>query len=80
MDMCVFPNQVMVMKKNVPLNSAYVSIEYNQILQSYFREQGGVLHILINKPTKIMCSYSLKIRLGQTDEPSLGGKRLICAI
>ena len=27
----------------VPLNSASVSVEYNQILQSCFGEQGGVL-------------------------------------
>ena len=62
------------------LNYAYVSMECNQILQSYFWEQGGVLQILINKPTKMMCSCSLKIRLGQTEESSLGGKTHMCVI
>ena len=29
--------------KKIPLNSASVSVEYSQMLQSYFGEQGGVL-------------------------------------
>ena len=42
--------------ENVTLNSAFVSVEYNQILQLYFGEQVRVLKILINNPTKMMCS------------------------
>ena len=44
----------------VPLNPSYISMEYNKIIQSYFREQGRGLQILINKPTKIMYSCSEK--------------------
>ena len=40
---------------NVTLNSAFVSVEYNQRLQLYFGEQVRVLKILINNPTKMMC-------------------------
>ena len=63
----------------VTLNSAFISVEYNQILQLYFREQGGLLQILIINPTKIMCSCSLKTSLGKTEESSFGGKIHICA-
>ena len=35
MDLCVFPRQVMVLKKVFPLNSDSVRVEYKQILQSY---------------------------------------------
>ena len=44
--------------KNVTLNSALVSVEYNQILQLYFGEQVRVLKSLINNPTKMMFSCS----------------------
>ena len=54
MDMCVFPIQVLVLKK-IPLNYAYCSVGYNQILQSYFCEKGGVFHILINNNRKMIC-------------------------
>ena len=66
-------------EKNVTLNSAFVSVEYNQILQLYFGEQVGVLKILINNPTNMMCSCSKKTRLGKTEESSSGGKTQICA-
>ena len=65
--------------KNVTLNSAFVSVEYNQRLQLYFGEQVRVLKILINNPTKMMCSCSLKTKLGKTEESYLGGKTHICA-
>ena len=43
MYLCVFPSQMLVLKKVfVPLNSTSVSVEYNQILHSYFGEQVGV--------------------------------------
>ena len=59
LDLCVFFIQVLVLGGGyVPLNYASVSVEYKQILQSYFREQGGVLQILVDKPTKMMCYYS----------------------
>ena len=41
-------------KTNFPLNYDSVSVEYNQILQSYFGEQVVVLHTLMNEPTKMM--------------------------
>ena len=47
-------------KRFFPLNSASVSVEYNQILHSYLGEQGGVLYILVNKPTKMICYCSEK--------------------
>ena len=67
MDLCVSLIQVLVLgEENVTLNSAFVIVEYNQRLQLYFGEQVGVLKFLINNPTKMMCSCSLKIRLGKT--------------
>ena len=53
MELCVFLSQVLVLRKK-SLKYASVGTEYNQILNSYFREQVGVLHILINKPVKTM--------------------------
>ena len=48
MDMCVFTSQYLVLNFIfVPSNYAFFSVEYNQILSSSFREQGGLLHILI---------------------------------
>ena len=44
--------------KNVALNSALVSVEYNQILQLCFGEQVRVLKNLINNLTKMVCSCS----------------------
>ena len=80
MDLCVFLIHGLVLGgENVTLNSAFVSVEYNQRLQLYFGEQGAVLQILINNPTNMMCSFSSKIRLGKTEESSLGGKTHICA-
>ena len=39
MDLCISSSQVLVLEKVlVPLNSAYVSVEYKQILQSYLGE------------------------------------------
>ena len=59
MDLFVFPIQVLLLGGEMDtLNSAFVSVEYNQRLQLYFGEQGGVLKILINNPTKMMCSCS----------------------
>ena len=49
-------------------------LEYNQILKSYFREQVGVFHIFINKPTEIMLYCSGKKSVGQTEEYSFIGK------
>ena len=78
---CVFPSQVLVLKiVFVILNSASISMEYNQIMQSYLGEHGGLLHILIDKPTKMMCSCSGKIRSGKIEESSLSGKTHIHAI
>ena len=42
----------------VTLNSSFISVEYNQILQLCFREQLRVLKTLINNPTKMMCYCS----------------------
>ena len=75
MDLCVFSQPGAGSEISfVPLNSVSVRLEYNQILQSHLGEQGGVLQILINKPTNMMCSCYEKIRLGQTEESPLSGK------
>ena len=72
MCLCVFTSQVLVLETVfVPLKSASVSVEYNQILQSYFGEQVGVLYILINKHTKRMCSCYEKMRPWENRRVSL---------
>ena len=56
-----FFRQVMVLKKFfVPLNSASVRIKYNQIFQSSFGGDVGILQIFKNKNTEMMCYYSEK--------------------
>ena len=61
MDLCVLPSQVLFLKNVlVPLKYASVSVEYNQIFQSYFGEKGGLLQVFINNSTNMMCSCSEK--------------------
>ena len=58
MDLCVSPIYVLVLGGGgVTLNSAFVSVEYNQIIKLYFGEQGVLLQILINKPKEMMCYF-----------------------
>ena len=43
MDLCDLPSRCWFWKKNITINSDFVSVEYNQILQLYFGGNGGVL-------------------------------------
>ena len=81
MKMCVFPIQFMVPTNlSVLLNSASIIVKYNQILYSYFGDQGSRLQIFINKHTKIMCSFYQNVRIVQIEESSLSGKTHTCTI
>ena len=75
MELCVSSSQVMVLNKAfAPLKSDSSRMEYNQILPSYFREQGGVLNILIKIPTNMMCYCYGKMRPKKIEESSFSSK------
>ena len=79
MYMCVFPSQVLVLTNNfVPLNSASVSVEYNQILQ-YFLGNREEDYRFLELPIQIWCDVVLEKLIEQTEESSLSGQTHICA-
>ena len=78
--MCLFSSQVLVPTNiSVPLNSATISVEYNQMLHLYFGEYVRGLHIFRkNYEDDVLLFW--KIIIGQTEYSSLSGKTHICDI